>query len=281
MIKIGNLEIDIDRLEVRVYERVVKLSVEEMEVLKYLAMQPGEVISREFLLAKIYGKYGDIRTLDITIRRIRGKIEKDESNPKILITKRGIGYYLNNNIENVIESDLNTNEKEEKDVLDYNMQKTLIDKGFSQEECERLQKQVLYIANKFINTNAKKDDLISIGNIGLMKAINQFDTSKDIKFETYASRYIENEMLIYLRSCDKIEEPQDNNRSKNILGIDTNLRKIEDKVDKQLLKASIKKLSPRERNFMELRFGFVSGQEKTQKELADMLRNFAKLYFKA
>lgn len=203
MIEVGNLEIDIDRLEVRVYEKVVKLSVEEMEVLKYLAMQPGEVISREFLLAKIYGKYGDIRTLDITIRRIRGKIEKDESNPKILITKRGIGYYLNNNIENVIESDLNANEKEEKDVLDYNMQKTLIDKGFSQEECERLQKQVLYIANKFINTNAKKDDLISIGNIGLMKAINQFDTSKNIKFETYASRHIENEILTFLRknSC--------------------------------------------------------------------------------
>lgn len=166
-----------------------------MEVLKYLAMQPGKVISREFLLAKIYGKYGDTRTLDSTIRRIRGKIEKDALNPKILMTKRGIGYYLNDNTEN----NLKTKEKDDKDVLDYNMQKTLIDKGISQEECERLQKQVLYIANKFVNTNAKKDDLISIGNIGLMKAINQFNTSKNIKFETYASRYIENEILTFLR----------------------------------------------------------------------------------
>ena len=75
---------------------VIDLTLREFEVLKYLAKQPGQVITREILLEKVWGYeyYGDIRTVDVTVRRIREKIELDTSNPKILITKRGVGYYI-------------------------------------------------------------------------------------------------------------------------------------------------------------------------------------------
>ena len=77
-------------------EEVIDLTLRELEVLKYLASQPGQVVTREILLEKVWGYeyYGDIRTVDVTVRRIREKIEKDTSNPKILITKRGVGYYI-------------------------------------------------------------------------------------------------------------------------------------------------------------------------------------------
>ena len=153
---------------------------------------------------------------------------------------------------------------------------------------------VVYIAKKFENTGIGIEDLISIGTIGLMKAINTFNTDKNIKLATYASRCIENEILMYLRRSNKIkgevsiDEPLNQDGDGNelllsdILGTDYDVtsRRIEDEVDKTLLKASIEKLSNRERNIMELRFGFISGNEKTQKEVADMLRNFTKLYFK-
>ena len=96
IIKVGVLTLDLDRFEVMVGDKIVDLTLREFEVLKYLASEPGQVITRETLLEKVWGYeyYGDIRTVDVTVRRIREKIEKDTSNPKILITKRGVGYYI-------------------------------------------------------------------------------------------------------------------------------------------------------------------------------------------
>jgi len=157
---------------------------------------------------------------------------------------------------------------------------------------ERNLRLVVYIAKKFENTGIGIEDLISIGTIGLMKAINTFNTEKNIKLATYASRCIENEILMYLRRSNKIkgevsiDEPLNQDGDGNelllsdILGTDYDVtsRRIEDEVDRTLLKSSIRKLSSRERNIMELRFGFISGNEKTQKEVAEMLRNISKLY---
>lgn len=150
---------------------------------------------------------------------------------------------------------------------------------------ERNLRLVVYIAKKFENTGTGIEDLISIGTIGLMKAINTYDTSKNIKLATYASRCIENEILMYLRRSNKIkgeisiDEPLNQDGDGNelllsdILGTDTDSvsRGLEDEVDRKLLKSAIMRLSPREKNIMELRFGFITGNEKTQKEVADML----------
>ena len=93
---VGDLELDLDKFEVRVRGEVIDLTLREFEVLKFLASQPGQVITREILLEKVWGYeyYGDIRTVDVTVRRIREKIELATSTPKILITKRGVGYYI-------------------------------------------------------------------------------------------------------------------------------------------------------------------------------------------
>ena len=95
-IEVGELKLDLDKYEVKVRGEVIDLTLREFEVLKYLANQPGQVVTRETLLEKVWGYeyYGDIRTVDVTVRRIREKIEKDTSNPKILITKRSVGYYI-------------------------------------------------------------------------------------------------------------------------------------------------------------------------------------------
>ncbi len=152
---------------------------------------------------------------------------------------------------------------------------------------------VVYIAKKFENTGIGIEDLISIGTIGLMKGVNTFKADKKIKLATYASRCIENEILMYLRKSNKIkgevsiDEPLNKDGDGNelllseILGTDPDItsRNLEDEVDKKLLKASILKLNDREKNIMEMRFGFITGKEKTQKEVADELRNFTKLYF--
>ena len=98
IIKVGDLVLDLKKVEVRVYGKAVNLTKKEFDVLKYLAVQPGEVVTREELLHEIweYDEYvGDIRTIDVTMNRIRDKIEADKAAPKILITKRGIGYYIN------------------------------------------------------------------------------------------------------------------------------------------------------------------------------------------
>jgi two-component system response regulator VicR len=95
-IKVGELELDLDKFEVKVRGEIIDLTLREFEVLKFLASQPEQVVTRETLLEKVWGYeyYGDIRTVDVTVRRIREKIEKDTSIPKILITKRGVGYYI-------------------------------------------------------------------------------------------------------------------------------------------------------------------------------------------
>ena len=95
-IVIGELELDLDKFETKVRGEIIDLTLREFEVLKYLASQPDQVVTREVLLEKVWGYeyYGDIRTVDVTVRRIREKIERDTSAPKLLITKRGVGYYL-------------------------------------------------------------------------------------------------------------------------------------------------------------------------------------------
>lgn len=95
-IVVGDLSLDLDKFEVQVRGEVIDLTLREFEVLKFLAIQPGQVVTREVLLEKVWGYeyYGDIRTVDVTVRRIREKIEKDTSTPQILITKRGVGYYV-------------------------------------------------------------------------------------------------------------------------------------------------------------------------------------------
>lgn len=172
--------------------------------------------------------------------------------------------------------------KEEQELLERLMKKDVKAKNILIERNLRL---VVYIAKKFENSGVNIEDLISIGTIGLMKAINSYNLEKNIKLATYASRCIENEILMFLRRSNRIkgevsiDEPLNQDGDGNelllsdILGTDPDVtsRRIEDEVDKTLLRASIKKLTNRERNIMELRFGFISGNEKTQKEVADML----------
>lgn len=96
IVKVGRLTLDLDKFEAKVDGKVIDLTIREFEVLKFLAMQKGQIVTREVLLEKVWGYeyYGDIRTVDVTVRRIRGKIEQDTTNPDILVTKRGVGYYI-------------------------------------------------------------------------------------------------------------------------------------------------------------------------------------------
>lgn len=145
---------------------------------------------------------------------------------------------------------------------------------------------VVYIAKKFENTGVGVEDLISIGTIGLIKAINTFKPDKNIKLATYASRCIENEILMYLRKNSSgktnisIDEPLNVDWDGNelllsdILGTESDVtqRKIEDSVDRELLRIALTHLSEREQQIMNLRFGINgTGEEKTQKQVADML----------
>ncbi|TCO79294.1 RNA polymerase sporulation sigma factor SigE [Marinisporobacter balticus] len=150
---------------------------------------------------------------------------------------------------------------------------------------ERNLRLVVYIARKFENTGIGVEDLISIGTIGLIKAVNTFDPEKKIKLATYASRCIENEILMYLRRNSKakaeisFDEPLNIDWDGNelllsdILGTENDLiyKFLEEEVDRELLGIVLKKLSKREKKIMELRFGLNNGEEKTQKEVADML----------
>ena len=150
---------------------------------------------------------------------------------------------------------------------------------------ERNLRLVVYIARKFENTGIGIEDLVSIGTIGLIKAVNTFDPKKKIKLATYASRCIENEILMHLRRTNKtkvevsFDEPLNIDWDGNelllsdVLGTENDLiyKSIEEEVDKTLLRLALKKLNSREKKIMEFRFGLRDGKEKTQKEVADML----------
>ncbi|MDD7175695.1 MAG: RNA polymerase sporulation sigma factor SigE [Clostridiales bacterium] len=144
---------------------------------------------------------------------------------------------------------------------------------------------VVYIARKFENTGVGIEDLISIGTIGLIKAVNTFDPGKKIKLATYASRCIENEILMFLRRTSRqklevsLDEPLNTDWDGNelllsdILGTEGDLvyRSIEETVERQMLSAALSHLSMREKEIMRLRFGLGGGTEKTQKEVADIM----------
>ncbi len=150
---------------------------------------------------------------------------------------------------------------------------------------ERNLRLVVYIARKFDNTGIGVEDLISIGTIGLIKAVNTFKPDKKIKLATYASKCIENEILMYLRRNNKtkseisFDEPLNIDWDGNelllsdILGTESDIifKYLEEEIDKSLLKEAMVNLSTRERKIMQLRFGLGSEEEKTQKEVADIL----------
>ena len=144
---------------------------------------------------------------------------------------------------------------------------------------------VVYIARRFENTGVDLDDLVSVGTIGLIKAVNSFNADKNIKLATYASRCIENEILMHLRRTVKIksevsfEEPLNTDWEGNelmlsdVMGTDGDIvyKKIENGVESELLGVALTKLNDREREIMELRYGLSGEEEKTQKEVADMM----------
>ena len=144
---------------------------------------------------------------------------------------------------------------------------------------------VVYIARKFDNTGADSDDLVSVGTIGLIKAVNSFRPDKNIKLATYASRCIENEILMYLRRLVRVrnevsfDEPLNTDWDGNelllsdILGTDSDsvYKDIESGVEKELLRSALARLPERERRIMNLRFGLDGREEMTQKDVADLL----------
>jgi len=144
---------------------------------------------------------------------------------------------------------------------------------------------VVYIARRFENTGVGIEDLVSIGTIGLIKAINTYKPEKQIKLATYASRCIENEILMYLRKTSSqkseisFDEPLNTDWDGNelllsdILGTepDSVIRPMEDETDRELLRCSLNTLSPKEQTIIKLRFGIDGGREYTQKEVADLL----------
>ena len=144
---------------------------------------------------------------------------------------------------------------------------------------------VVYIARRFENTGVDLDDLVSVGTIGLIKAVNSFNADKNIKLATYASRCIENEILMHLRRTVKLksevsfDEPLNTDWEGNelmlsdVMGTDGDVvyKKIENGVETELLGVALTKLNDREREIMELRYGLGGSEEKTQREVADML----------
>ena len=162
------------------------------------------------------------------------------------------------------------------DAGDESVRRTLI---------ERNLRLVAYIARRFENTGINIEDLISIGTIGLIKAVNTYRSDKNIKLATYASRCIENEILMHLRKTApqksevSFDEPLNTDWDGNelllsdILGTDEDLvlKPIEDDVDRQLLMDAVDKLTARERTIITLRFGLGGREEKTQKEVADLM----------
>ena len=144
---------------------------------------------------------------------------------------------------------------------------------------------VVYIAKKFESSNVDIDDLISVGTIGLIKAVNSFDGSKQIKLATYASRCIENEILMHLRKVVRtksemsLDEPLNVDWEGNVLLLsdvlgtdnDVTCKDVENDEEKDILIKTFKRLPPRERQIVKLRFGLLGAQKKTQKEIADLM----------
>lgn len=144
---------------------------------------------------------------------------------------------------------------------------------------------VVYIAKKFDSSNVDIDDLISVGTIGLIKAVNSFDGAKQIKLATYASRCIENEILMHLRKVVRtksemsLDEPLNVDWEGNVLllsdvlGTDSDVtcKDVETDEEKDILIKTFKRLPPRERQIVRLRFGLLGAQKKTQKEIADLM----------
>lgn len=159
------------------------------------------------------------------------------------------------------------------------------EEGIKDKLIEHNLRLVVYIARRFENTGVDLDDLISVGTIGLIKAVNSFNAEKNIKLATYASRCIENEILMHLRRAVKIksevsfDEPLNTDWEGNelllsdVMGTDGDVvyKKIESGVENELLLEALKKLNEREKEIMQLRYGLKGGEEKTQREVADML----------
>ena len=159
------------------------------------------------------------------------------------------------------------------------------DEAVKSQLIERNLRLVVYIARRFENTGVGIEDLISIGTIGLIKAVNTYQPAKNIKLATYASRCIENEILMHLRKIVNLksevsfDEPLNTDWDGNelllsdILGTENDLvmKPIEDDVDRQLLRQALDRLEPRERHIISLRFGLDGAREQTQKEVADRL----------
>lgn len=174
-------------------------------------------------------------------------------------------------------------EKEEEEALLERLRGG--DEAVRQTLIERNLRLVVYIARKFESSGINVEDLVSIGSIGLIKAVNTFDPNRGIKLATYASKCIQNEILMFLRRNNKrksevsLDEPLNVDWDGNelllsdILGTDADgiYKKIEDKVDRHLLREALKHLEKRERRIMQLRYGLNDGIERTQKQVADSL----------
>ncbi len=159
------------------------------------------------------------------------------------------------------------------------------DKAAREKLIEHNLRLVVYIAKKFESSNVDIDDLISVGTIGLIKAVNSFDGSKQIKLATYASRCIENEILMHLRKVVRtkgemsLDEPLNVDWEGNVLllsdvlGTDSDVtcKDVETDEEKEILIRTFKRLPPRERQIVRLRFGLLGAQQKTQKEIADLM----------
>ena len=203
------------------------------------------------------------------IRKLRTTINK-------LFSRRNQLYYINGNDTLPPPLDPEVEEKMIENISDYSAKCTLIEHNL---------RLVVYIAKKFENTGLVLEDLVSIGSIGLIKAINTFKPDKNIKLATYASRCIENEILMFIRKTSSqkreisIDEPLsvdwDGNELllSDILGSDSDVvsREMEENEEKKILRAAIAELNPREKTIIEMRYGLIDGNELTQKEVADAL----------
>lgn len=210
-----------------------------------------------------------LRRLSIRLKRWTAKIR---------FRFRELVYYINGS--ETLPAPLSREEEEQAFILlstdEHSARETLIVHNL---------RLVVYIAKKFESTGIGIEDLVSIGTIGLIKAVNTFCPSKNIKLATYASRCIENEILMYLRKCNQhkyevsIDEPLNVDWDGNelllsdVLGTDDDCigRSIENEVERSLLLEAVDKLEERERMIMQMRFGLLDGKERTQKEVADII----------